>query len=128
VSTAEQREGSEQDDKRSQHELACRGIDQESTASLAIWFWRRTLVYNSINPTFSGFPRHRAGWISRGHFALDQGPVVLMIENYRSGLLWRLAPLSLRRGWAPASRLQPWLADWPSRMKAHVPRRAFADR
>ena len=24
------------------------------------------------------------------HFGLDQGPVVLMIENYRSGLLWRL--------------------------------------
>jgi hypothetical protein len=30
VSTAEQREGSEQDDKRSQHELSCRAIDQES--------------------------------------------------------------------------------------------------
>jgi hypothetical protein len=43
----------------------------------------------SINPTFPG-PRHRGGWISRAHFALDQGPVVLMIENYRSGLLWRL--------------------------------------
>ena len=28
--------------------------------------------------------------MSRAHFALDQGPVVLMIENYRSGLLWRL--------------------------------------
>ena len=30
VSTAEQREGSEQDDKRSEHELSCRAIDQES--------------------------------------------------------------------------------------------------
>ena len=44
----------------------------------------------SINPTFPGSSHRRAGWISRGHFALDQGPVVLMIENYRSGLLWRL--------------------------------------
>ena len=44
----------------------------------------------SINPTFPGAPGGRAGWISRGHFALDQGPVVLMIENYRSGLLWGL--------------------------------------
>jgi hypothetical protein len=44
----------------------------------------------SINPTFPGSPRHPGGWISRAHFALDQGPVVLMIENYRSGLLWRL--------------------------------------
>ncbi len=30
VSTAEQRDGSEQDDKRSQHELCCRAIVQES--------------------------------------------------------------------------------------------------
>jgi hypothetical protein len=44
----------------------------------------------SINPTFPGSPGRRAGWISRGHFALDQGSVVLMIENYRSGLIWQL--------------------------------------
>jgi hypothetical protein len=41
----------------------------------------------SINPTF---PDKRPGWISDDHFALDQGPVVMMIENYRSGLIWRL--------------------------------------
>ena len=42
----------------------------------------------SINPTFPARP-HR-GWISRNHFALDQGPVVMMIENDRSDLIWRL--------------------------------------
>ena len=30
------------------------------------------------------------GWMSEGAFGLDQGMIVLMIENYRSGLLWRL--------------------------------------
>jgi hypothetical protein len=30
------------------------------------------------------------GWVSRWHFGIDQGPVILMIENYRSGLPWRL--------------------------------------
>lgn len=30
------------------------------------------------------------GWVSAGEFGLDQGMIVLMIENYRSGLLWRL--------------------------------------
>lgn len=31
------------------------------------------------------------GWFDRGmHIAIDQGPIVVMIENYRSGLLWRL--------------------------------------
>ena len=30
------------------------------------------------------------GWISEGFFGLDQGLAVLMIENHRSGLIWRL--------------------------------------
>jgi hypothetical protein len=29
-------------------------------------------------------------WISEGYFGLDQGIVVLMIENYRSQLIWKL--------------------------------------
>jgi hypothetical protein len=32
---------------------------------------------------------HRA-WVSPGHFGLDQGIVVMMIENHRTGLIWRL--------------------------------------
>jgi hypothetical protein len=44
----------------------------------------------SINPTFPSRGSGRSGWISNDHFALDQGPVILMIENYRSGLIWRL--------------------------------------
>jgi hypothetical protein len=40
----------------------------------------------SFNPTFPA--RHAGGWISEGYYGLDQGPVVMMIENYRSGWLW----------------------------------------
>jgi hypothetical protein len=29
-------------------------------------------------------------WIAEGHLAIDQGPIVVMIEHYRSGLLWSL--------------------------------------
>ena len=29
-------------------------------------------------------------WISPYHFGIDQGPVVLMIENYRTGLIWNI--------------------------------------
>ncbi len=29
-------------------------------------------------------------WIAPSHLAIDQGPIVVMIENFRSGLLWRL--------------------------------------
>jgi hypothetical protein len=29
-------------------------------------------------------------WVSPWHFGIDQGPIALMIENYRSGLLWKI--------------------------------------
>jgi hypothetical protein len=44
----------------------------------------------SFNPTFPSDRSGRTGWISKDHFALDQGRAILMIENYRSGLPWRL--------------------------------------
>ena len=29
-------------------------------------------------------------WFADGYLAIDEGPMVAMIENYRSGLCWRL--------------------------------------
>jgi hypothetical protein len=47
-------------------------------------------LLTSFNPTFdTGAGTHRV-WLSPEHYGLDQGPVALMIENYRTGLLWRL--------------------------------------
>ena len=31
-----------------------------------------------------------ASWYPQRYLAIDQGPMVVMIENYRSGLLWKL--------------------------------------
>jgi hypothetical protein len=44
----------------------------------------------TINPTYVTKPDDARGWVSPWHFGISQGPVVLMIENYRSGLLWQL--------------------------------------
>jgi len=41
----------------------------------------------SFNPTFASDSGNHAGWVSNGHFGIDQGPVILMIENHRSGLI-----------------------------------------
>jgi hypothetical protein len=30
------------------------------------------------------------GWFASSYLGIDEGPIVVMIENYRSGLLWRL--------------------------------------
>ena len=29
-------------------------------------------------------------WYGKSYLAIDQGPIVVMIENYRTGLLWKL--------------------------------------
>ena len=45
----------------------------------------------SFNPSHPGEPGNPYGWwVSPWHFGLNQGPIVLMIENHRSGLLWQL--------------------------------------
>lgn len=31
-----------------------------------------------------------AGWYDTQHIAIDQGPIICMIENYRTGMLWNL--------------------------------------
>jgi hypothetical protein len=43
---------------------------------------------SALNPTLATADPN--GWISEGYFGLDQGLIVLMIENYRSQLMWRL--------------------------------------
>ena len=43
---------------------------------------------SSFNPSLAGAAG--AAWVSSGHYGLDQGIVLMMIENYRSELTWRL--------------------------------------
>jgi hypothetical protein len=49
---------------------------------------RDSRLPSGFNPTLSGEGPN--GWVSEGYFGLDQGILVLMIENYRSGLIWKL--------------------------------------
>ena len=44
----------------------------------------------SFNLTFPNEARPDSGWTSTFHFGINLGPVVLMCENHRSELLWRL--------------------------------------
>lgn len=45
----------------------------------------------SFNPSHPGPPGNPYGWwVSPWHYGLNQGPIILMIENHRTGLLWQL--------------------------------------
>jgi hypothetical protein len=43
---------------------------------------------SSFNPTLTDTDGHV--WVSAGRFGLEQGLVVMMLENYRTELIWRL--------------------------------------
>ena len=49
---------------------------------------RADRLCSGFNPTLEG---DRGGWMSESLFGLDQGLLVMMIENERTGLLWTLS-------------------------------------
>ncbi|WP_217575641.1 glucoamylase family protein [Mesorhizobium sp. GbtcB19] len=44
----------------------------------------------SFNPTIADAGGRPCGWVSPDHVGINQGPIALMIENYRSDFPWRL--------------------------------------
>jgi hypothetical protein len=44
----------------------------------------------SLNPTYPGKTDGLEGWYSNNYYGLNEGPVVLMIENYLNGFVWEL--------------------------------------
>src|SRR6266404_5180676 len=42
----------------------------------------------SFNQSFAVQDSPAGWWVTPYHFGIDQGPLVLMVENYRTGLLW----------------------------------------
>ena len=42
---------------------------------------------SGFNPTLRG---NAGGWLSEGWYGLDQGLLVMMIENHRTGLIWEI--------------------------------------
>lgn len=62
---------------------------QQSIAAIRHWYthmndklWGKYGFYDAFSET--------ANWYPQQYLAIDQGPQVVMIENYRSGLLWNL--------------------------------------
>lgn len=80
--------------------------------------WGRGGFVDAFNPTFDG--SKPSGWIAGIRVGIDQGPIVAMIENYRTGLVWltmKQDPI-IRRGLERAGFRGGWLdheeeGEWP---------------
>ena len=45
---------------------------------------------STFNPTYPGPRGSTTGWVSPFHLGLNEGPIILMVENHCSGLIWQL--------------------------------------
>jgi hypothetical protein len=45
---------------------------------------------DAFNPTFTFGKENEKGWFDCDYIGIDQGPIVLMIENYKTGLIWNI--------------------------------------
>ena len=76
---------------------------------------------DAFNPSYtfvdagsrSGTVDPQLGWIARDHLGIDQGPILAMLENHRSGLVWRTMRKNphIRRGLERLGFTGGWLDD-----------------
>ena len=52
------------------------------------------------------------GWVGPDYLGIDQGPIVTMMENWRSGLIWKVMRTNphIRRGLTRVGFTGGWLA------------------
>jgi hypothetical protein len=83
---------------------------EQSMAAMRNWYthkkdllWGPYGFYDAFSETANWYPPH--------YLAIDQGPVVVMMENYRSGLLWKLFMSSpeIQEGLKKLGFESPWL-------------------
>ena len=80
--------------------------------------------HDAFNPSFqdtavtpaSGSVVPGVGWFDNQYLGIDQGPILLMLENYRSGLVWSVmrGNTVIRTGLQRAGFTGGWLAGTPT--------------
>jgi hypothetical protein len=82
------------------------------------WLYSKYGFFDAFNPTFqlnvplrSGHVVPGKGWFDDQYLGIDQGPILLMIENYRSGFVWDVMRRNphIRRGLERAGFTGGWL-------------------
>lgn len=64
-------------------------VPEKSLAAIRHWYYNMKSTLWGLYGFYDAFSE-TANWYPQKYLAIDQGPEVVMIENYRSGLLWEL--------------------------------------
>jgi hypothetical protein len=68
---------------------------------------------DAFNLTYRVAPDHTNGWYDTDYLGIDQGPILIQLENHRSELVWNLMKRNpyVRRGLERAGFTGGWLAE-----------------
>ena len=86
------------------------------------WLYSKYGFVDAFNPSFrlnaplrSGYVVPGEGWFDNEYLGIDQGPILMMIENYRSGFVWKVMRRNpyIRRGLERAGFTGGWLTGKP---------------
>jgi hypothetical protein len=71
--------------------------------------------YTSVTPA-SGTVVPGVGWVDNQYLGIDQGPILMMLENYRSGLVWNVMRQNsvIQAGLKSAGFTGGWLSGTPA--------------
>ena len=87
------------------------------------WLYSEYGFLDAFNPSFRlDVPLHggrvvpNQGWFDDAYLGIDQGPILLMIENYRTGFVWKVMRRNpyIRRGLERAGFTGGWLDEKPA--------------
>lgn len=75
--------------------------------------WRQYGFIDAFNPTFITDRTGPRGWFNIDYLGIDQGPIVIMIENLRSGFVWGVMKKNTHivRGLRRAGFKRGWLDE-----------------
>lgn len=78
--------------------------------------WKQYGFLDSFNPTYIT-PRTPDGWFDQDYLGIDQGPIVIMIENLRNGFVWNVMKRNpyIVQGLQRAGFTGGWLAEATAR-------------
>lgn len=85
---------------------------EQSMRALRHWYQnKKDSIYGPFG-FYDAFSDHH-NWYPKKYLAIDQGPIVVMMENYRSGLLWNLfmSCPEIQEGLKKLGFESPWLKN-----------------
>ncbi|MFA6482428.1 MAG: glucoamylase family protein [Bacteroidales bacterium] len=74
---------------------------------------------DAFNPTYTFDPKQPGGWFDPDYLGIDQGPILIQLENFESGLIWNT--LKKNKYIVNGLRKAGFSGGWLDKIKSNIP-------